>query len=66
MIIVSQGVVPIAAALTGAAWAYAWVAAELLLGSIRIYLMMKDVAKAAMRSPNVLVHDRATFKLRAI
>jgi len=26
----------------------------------------KDVAKAAMRSPNVLVHDRATFKLRAI
>jgi hypothetical protein len=26
----------------------------------------KDVAKAAMRSPNVLVHDRATFKLKAI
>jgi diguanylate cyclase (GGDEF)-like protein len=36
----------IAAALTGAAWAYAWVAAELGLGSIRIYLMLKDVAKA--------------------
>ena len=36
----------IAAALTGAAWAYAWVAAELVLGSIRIWLMMKDVAKA--------------------
>ena len=36
----------IAAALTGATWAYAWVAAELALGGIRIYLMMKDVAKA--------------------
>jgi diguanylate cyclase (GGDEF)-like protein len=36
----------IAAALTAAPWAYAWVVAELVLGSIRIYLMMKDVAKA--------------------
>ena len=36
----------IAAALTEAEWAYAWVAAEVMLGSIRIYLMMKDVAKA--------------------
>ncbi len=36
----------IAAALTRAAWAYAWVAAELVLGSIRIHLMIKDVAKA--------------------
>ena len=36
----------IAAALTAAPWAYAWVAAELVLGSIRIYLMMKDIAKA--------------------
>ena len=36
----------IAAALTGAQWAYAWVAAELVLGSIRVYLMMKDIAKA--------------------
>jgi diguanylate cyclase (GGDEF)-like protein len=36
----------IAAALTGATWAYAWVAAELVLGSIRIWLMMQDVAKA--------------------
>lgn len=36
----------IAAALTGAAWAYAWMAAELALGSIRVYLMMTDVAKA--------------------
>ncbi len=36
----------IAAALTGAAWAYAWMAAETVLGSIRVYLMMKDVAKA--------------------
>src|SRR5262245_38810237 len=42
----------IAAGLTGAAWAYAWVAAELVLGSIRIWLMMKDVAhaKAAQRT----------------
>jgi diguanylate cyclase (GGDEF)-like protein len=36
----------IAAALTRAPWAYAWVAAELVLGSTRIHLMMKDVAKA--------------------
>ncbi len=36
----------IAAALTGAAWAYAWLAAETVLGSIRVYLMMKEVAKA--------------------
>jgi hypothetical protein len=26
----------------------------------------KEVAKGAMRGPNILVHDRATFKLRAI
>ncbi len=36
----------IAAALTGATWAYAWMAAEMVLGSIRVYLMLKDVAKA--------------------
>ena len=36
----------IAAALTGAAWAYAWMAAEMVLGSIRVYLMLKDVARA--------------------
>jgi diguanylate cyclase len=36
----------IAAALTGAPWAFAWLAAELVLGSIRVYLMMQDVAKA--------------------
>lgn len=36
----------IAAVLTEAYWAYAWLAAELILGSIRIYLMVKDVAKA--------------------
>jgi len=35
----------IAAALTGAAWAYAWMAAEIVLGGIRVYLMLKDVAK---------------------
>jgi diguanylate cyclase (GGDEF)-like protein len=36
----------IAAALTGATWAYAWVAAEMILGSVRIWLMLQDVAKA--------------------
>lgn len=36
----------IAAALTHATWAYAWVGAELVLGTIRVYLMMKDIAKA--------------------
>lgn len=36
----------IAAALTGAIWAYAWFAAEVVLGATRVYLMMKDVAKA--------------------
>ncbi|MBR0758456.1 GGDEF domain-containing protein [Bradyrhizobium jicamae] len=36
----------IAAALTGTAWAYGWVAAELVLGSIRVYLMLADIAKA--------------------
>src|ERR1700710_2368169 len=42
----------IAAALTGATWAYAWMAAEMVLGSIRVYLMLKDVAKtkAAQRT----------------
>jgi diguanylate cyclase (GGDEF)-like protein len=41
----------IAAALTRAPWAYAWVAAELFLGSVRIYLMMKDIAKAKSLQP---------------
>jgi diguanylate cyclase (GGDEF)-like protein len=36
----------IAAGLTGAAWAYAWVAAEVILGSIRVYLMLADISKA--------------------
>src|ERR1700712_1134235 len=36
----------IAAALTGATWAYAWMVAEMTLGSLRVYLMLKDVAKA--------------------
>lgn len=36
----------IAAVLTGATWAYAWMAAEMVLGSLRVYLMLKDVAKA--------------------
>lgn len=36
----------IAAGLTGAKWAYAWVLAELVLGSTRIYLMASAIAKA--------------------
>ncbi|MBX9650861.1 MAG: GGDEF domain-containing protein, partial [Xanthobacteraceae bacterium] len=36
----------IAAALTGAPWAFAWLVAELVLGSVRVYLMLQDVAKA--------------------
>jgi diguanylate cyclase (GGDEF)-like protein len=36
----------IAAGLTGAKWAYAWVLAELILGSTRIYLMGNAIAKA--------------------
>jgi len=45
-ILASLLIATIAAGLTGTRWAYAWMAAELVLGSIRIYLMMKDVAKA--------------------
>jgi diguanylate cyclase (GGDEF)-like protein len=37
---------PDASALTGAAWAYGWMLAELVLGSTRIYLMMKAIAHA--------------------
>ncbi|WP_050031536.1 GGDEF domain-containing protein [Bradyrhizobium sp. LTSP857] len=36
----------LSAAMTGAAWAYAWVLAEIALGSTRICLMMKALAKA--------------------
>jgi len=36
----------LAAALTGAAWAYAWVLAELALGSTRICLMTRALARA--------------------
>jgi diguanylate cyclase (GGDEF)-like protein len=36
----------LSAALTGAAWAYAWVLAEIALGSTRICLMMRALAKA--------------------
>jgi diguanylate cyclase (GGDEF)-like protein len=36
----------LSAALTGAAWAYAWVLAEIALGSTRISLMMRALAKA--------------------
>jgi hypothetical protein len=41
-ILASLLIASIAAALTGAAWAYAWILAELVLGSTRIYLMMKS------------------------
>ena len=36
----------IAAGLTGAAWAYGWLAAELVLGSIRLWLMMRALTRA--------------------
>jgi diguanylate cyclase (GGDEF)-like protein len=36
----------LSAALTGAAWAYAWVLAELVLGSTRLSLMMRALARA--------------------
>ncbi len=36
----------LSAALTGAPWAYAWVLAEIVLGSTRICLMMKALARA--------------------
>jgi diguanylate cyclase (GGDEF)-like protein len=36
----------LSAALTGAAWAYAWVLAEIVLGSTRICLMLRALAKA--------------------
>jgi diguanylate cyclase (GGDEF)-like protein len=54
-IFASMLIATIAAALTQAAWAYAWVAAELVLGSIRIYLMMLDVAKAKARQPGTSI-----------
>ena len=45
-VLASLLIASIAAALTGAAWAYAWLLAEMALGSTRIYLMMKALAKA--------------------
>jgi len=39
-VLASLLIASIAAALTGAAWAYAWMLAELVLGSTRIFLMM--------------------------
>lgn len=45
-VLASLLIASIAAALTGAAWAYAWVLAELVLGSTRLYLMMKALARA--------------------
>lgn len=41
----------IAATLTGATWAYAWLSAEVVLGSIRIYLLMNGLAKARSGHP---------------
>src|SRR6266702_5331007 len=55
-VLASLLIASIAAALTGAAWAYAWVLAELVLGSTRLYLMMKALsqAKADQRiAPNI-------------
>src|SRR6266576_2169383 len=45
-VLASLLIASIAAALTGAAWAYAWMLAEMVLGSTRIYLMMKALARA--------------------
>src|SRR5437899_12403355 len=45
-VLASLLIASIAAALTGAAWAYTWMLAELVLGSTRIYLMMKALAEA--------------------
>ena len=45
-VLASLLIASIAAALTGAAWAYTWMLAELVLGSSRIYLMMKALAQA--------------------
>jgi diguanylate cyclase (GGDEF)-like protein len=45
-VLASLLIASVAAALTGAAWAYAWMLAELVLGSTRIYLMMKAIAQA--------------------
>lgn len=41
----------IAATLTGATWACAWLAAELVLGSIRIYLLVTGLARAKSGHP---------------
>ncbi len=45
-VLASLLIASIAAALTGAAWAYAWMLAELVLGSTRIFLMMRAIARA--------------------
>ena len=45
-VLASLLIASVAAALTGAAWAYAWMLAELVLGSTRIYLMMRALAQA--------------------
>jgi diguanylate cyclase (GGDEF)-like protein len=41
----------IAASLTGAIWAYAWLTAEVVLGGTRIYLLMNGLAKAKAGHP---------------
>jgi diguanylate cyclase (GGDEF)-like protein len=45
-VVASLLIASIAAGLTGATWAYAWMLAEMVLGSTRIFLMMKALAKA--------------------
>jgi diguanylate cyclase (GGDEF)-like protein len=45
-VLASLLIASVAAALTGAAWAYGWMLAELVLGSTRIYLMMRAIAQA--------------------
>ncbi|MCP3469474.1 GGDEF domain-containing protein [Bradyrhizobium sp. CCGUVB1N3] len=45
-VLASLLIASLSAALTGATWAYAWVAAEVVLGSTRLYLMMRATARA--------------------
>src|SRR5258708_5178555 len=55
-VLASLLIASVAAALTGAAWAYAWMLAELVLGSTRIYLMMRAIAQAKANrriAPNI-------------
>src|SRR5260370_19118139 len=57
-VLASLLIASIAAALTGAAWAYAWMLAELVPGSTSVYLSMKALPQA--RADRVVVPDSAS------